>query len=221
MNALELFSLYQAAAVSGLKVILHTDYEIRDISGVEVRLVEFPTHHNGKPIKHIEHSVDMKRFEVAQEQGGFYSDTDMVLLKPLVELLKYDKNVFAYQNKAYKTICISFFGCSANNDIITRARKAYLDAYPGKSYHALATFKKLVPTILDENVFILPQREFFPVRMKDPTFYTEPYSESDERNWGFGIHLWMHVINPDCIPLVVMKLMRILMLLKMKSLKTK
>ena len=218
MNALELFSLYEAAAVSGLKVILHTDYQIMDISGVELRLVEFPTHHNGKPINHIEHSVDMKRFEVAQEQGGFYSDTDIVLFKSLAELAaQTEKNVFAYQNKAYKTICIGFFGCSKNNDIITRARKAYLDGYPGKSYHALASFKKLVPTILDENVFILPQREFFPVRMKDPTFYTEPYSESDERNWGLGIHLWMHVINPDCIPLVVMKLMRILMGIKVKQ----
>ena len=218
MNALELYSLSQAVAVSGLNVILHTDKQI-DISGVEVRLVEFPTHHNGKLIKHVEHSVDMKRFEIAQEQGGFYSDTDIVLLRSLVELAADtpQDNVFAYQNKAYKTICIGFFGCSENNDIITRARKAYLDGYPGKSYHALASFKKLVPTILDENVCILPQREFFPVRMRDPTFYTEPYSESDERNWGLGIHLWMHVINPDCIPLVVMKLMRILMGIRVKQ----
>jgi len=222
MNALELFSLEQAVFVSGMKVILHTDKQI-DISGVEVRLVEFPTHHNGIPIKHIEHSVDMKRFEVAQEHGGFYSDTDIVLLKPLDGLLRYEKNVFAYQNKAYKTICISFFGCSANNQIITRARQAYLDGYPGKSYHALASFKKLVPNILDlvlgyNEIVILNQREFFPVRMRDSTFYTQPYSDSDERKWGYGIHLWMHVINPDCIPLVVDKLKRILMGVKIKSL---
>jgi len=221
MNALELFSLEQSVFVSGMKVILHTDKQI-DISGVEVRLVEFPTHHNGKPIKHIEHSVDMKRFEVAQQEGGFYSDTDIVLFKPLTAMLFYEKNVFAYQNKAYKTICISFFGCSANNHIIARARQAYLDAYPGKSYHALATFKKLVPNILDlvvgHEMFIYSQREFFPVRMRDPTFYTEPYSDSDERKWGYGIHLWGHVINPDCIPLVVNKLKRILMGVKIKSL---
>ena len=120
MNALELFSLEQAVFVSGLKVILHTDKQI-DISGVQVRLVEFPTHHNGIQIKHIEHSVDIKRFEVAQEEGGFYSDTDIVLFKSLAELAaQTEKNVFAYQNKAYKTICIGFFGCSKNNDIITR-----------------------------------------------------------------------------------------------------
>jgi hypothetical protein len=221
MNALELYSLSQAVAVSGLNVILHTDKQI-DISGVEVRLVEFPTHHNGKPIKHIEHSVDMKRFEVAQEHGGFYSDLDIVLFKPITAMLQYEKNVFAYQNKAYKTICISFFGCSANNQIITRARQAYLDGYPGKSYHALASFTKLVPNILDlvvdHEMFIYSQREFFPVRMRDPTFYTQPYSDSDERKWGYGIHLWMHVINPDCIPLVVNKLKRILMGVKIKSL---
>tara|TARA_R110000868_G_scaffold259624_2_gene517861 strand:- start:439 stop:1107 length:669 start_codon:yes stop_codon:yes gene_type:complete len=221
MNALELFSLEQAVFVSGLKVILHTDKQI-DISGVQVRLVEFPTHHNGIQIKHIEHSVDMKRFEVAQEEGGFYSDTDIVLFKPLTTMLSYEKNVFTYQCKSYKTICIGFFGCSKNNDIITRARQAYLDGYPGKSYHALASFKKLVPNILDlvvgHEMFIYNQREFFPVRMRDSTFYTQPYSDSDERKWGYGIHLWMHVINPDCIPLVVNKLKRILMGVKMKSL---
>jgi len=208
MNALELYSLSQAVAVSGLNVILHTDKQI-DISGVEVRLVEFPTHHNGKIIKHVEHSVDMKRFEVAQEQGGFYSDTDIVLFKSLVELAADTKgNVFAYQNKAYKTICIGFFGCSAKNDIIIRARQAYLDGYPGKSYHALASFKKLVPTILEEDVFILPQREFFPVRMRDSTFYTQEDDEK-QRVFGYGIHLWMHVINRECISLVLSKLKKI------------
>jgi mannosyltransferase OCH1-like enzyme len=209
MNELELYSLAEAVRISDMKVVLHTDAQI-DISGVEVRLVEFPTHHNGKPIKHIEHSVDMKRFEVAQEEGGFYSDTDIVLFKPLTELLRYEKNVFAFQNKAYKTICIGFFGCSINNDIITRARKAYLDGYPGKSYHALASFKKLVPDILDlvvghNELVILPQREFFPVRMRDPTFYTEENDETN-RKWGYGCHLWMHVINRDCISLVISKL---------------
>jgi len=208
MNDLELYSLSQAVTVSGLNVILHTDKQI-DISGVEVRLVEFPTHHNGKIIKHVEHSVDMKRFEVAQEQGGFYSDTDIVLFKSLVELAADTKsNVFAYQNKAYKTICIGFFGCSAQNDIIIRARQAYLDGYPGKSYHALASFKKLVPTILEEDVFILSQREFFPVRMRDSTFYTQEDDEK-QRNYGYGIHLWMHVINRECISLVLSKLKKI------------
>jgi hypothetical protein len=205
MNDLELFSLERAVAVSGLKVILHTDAQI-DISGVEVRLVEFPTHHNGKIIKHIEHSVDMKRFEIAQEEGGFYSDTDIVLFKSLVELAAdTQENIFAYQNRAYKTICIGFFGCSANNDIIKRARQAYLDGYPGNSYHALASFKKLVPTILEENVFILPQREFFPIRMRDPKFYTQE-NDDTKRVVGYGIHCWCHVINKNYIPLVVSKL---------------
>ena len=79
-----------------------------------------------------------------------------------------------------------------------------------------------MPNILDlvvgHEMFIYNQREFFPVRMRDSTFYTQPYSDSDERKWGYGIHLWMHVINPDCIPLVVNKLKRILMGVKMKSL---
>ena len=212
MNELELFSLAEAVRISGLKVILHTDKPF-DMSGVEIRPTNFPRYHNGKPIKHIEHSVDMVRFETAVREGGFYSDTDIVLFKPLVELIdlvhELDKNeIFAYQNKAYKTICIGFFACSPGNDIITRAYKAYLDGYPGKTYHSLASFKKLVPTILQEQVFILEQTQLFPVRMNDPTFYSEPYSETDKRKWGYGCHLWMHVIDKDCVSLVVGKLKR-------------
>lgn len=206
MNELELYSLAEAVRISGLKIILHTDVQI-DISGVEVRLVDFPRYHNGKPIKHIEHSVDMVRFETAVREGGFYSDTDIVLFKPLTELLNYEKNVFAYQNKAYKTICIGFFACSVGNDIITRAYKAYLDGYPGKTYHSLASFKKLVPTILQEQVFILEQTQLFPVRMRDPTFYTEENDETN-RKWGYGIHCWAHVIDKDCVSLIVGKLKR-------------
>lgn len=208
IGKLELFTLEQARQNSECQVILHTNQEI-DISGIIVRHQEFPTHVNGHQIKHIEHRVDIVRFEIAAKEGGFYSDTDIVLFKSLMDLTSYN-NVFAYQNKSYKTICISFFGCSPENPLIKKSEETYKSLYPPKVYWGLATFTKLIPEILTNSefslIYLCPQKDFFPVRMKDPTFYTEETERTRDFSKSRGIHLWCHVIPQECYPIVINKL---------------
>lgn len=208
LGPLEFFVLEKAIQNSGCQVVLHTDKKI-DISGVIVRHQDFPTHINGRFAKHIEHRSDIARLEVASKEGGFYSDTDIVLFKSVVDLATHD-NVFAYQNTGYRTISIGFFGCSPENSLIKKSEESYKNLYPGKYYWTLASFRALIPDILTNPefslIYICPQKEFFPVRMKDPTFYTEENDRTRDFSKSRGIHLWNHVIPQECFPIVVKKL---------------
>ena len=202
LGPLELAVIEQGVKISGCQVVLHTDKHV-DISGVQVRLREFPTKINGKETKHIEHRADVARFEIAKAEGGFFCDTDMWLFEPVDTLCKY-QNVLAFQNKAYKTVAISFFGCSSGNKIIEDSLKSYLEKYPGKNYWSLASFRNLVPNILEnisEETLILPQRSFFSVRMKDPNFFTNPEEKKRNFNGCVGLHLWSHKIDSGKIVL--------------------
>ena len=208
IGQLELFTLENARRNSGCQIVLHTNQTV-DISGITIKNTEFPTHINGHLAKHIEHRVDIVRFETAAREGGFYSDTDIVLFKSLMDLTSYN-NVFAYQNKSYKTICISFFGCSPDNTLIKRAEENYRSFYPPKLYWGLASFRVLIKDILTiPEIYICPQKDFFPVRMKDPTFYTEENDHTRDFSKSRGIHLWNHVIPQECFPIVVKKLRRV------------
>jgi hypothetical protein len=214
LGNLEIFVLEQAARISGCNVVLHTN-KLVDISGVEVRLREFPTEINGQEAKHIEHRADIARLEIASEQGGFFSDTDIYLFEPIDALCAL-QNLFAYQNKAYKTICIGFFGCSKNNQLIRTALEKYKSMYPPKKYWGLASFRVLIPDILknseetlyselgvnvEKSLVILPQRALFSVRMRDSKFFTDP--DEKRRDWKgcIGVHLWSHMIDSGNIVL--------------------
>ena len=80
LGQLELAVIEQAVKISGCQVVLHTD-KVVDISGVLVRLRDFPTTINGKEVKHIEHRADVARLEIAKAEGGFFSDTDIWLFE--------------------------------------------------------------------------------------------------------------------------------------------
>ena len=205
IGQLELFTLENARRNSECQIVLHTNQTI-DISGITIKNTEFPTHINGHLAKHIEHRVDIVRLQTAVTEGGFYSDTDIVLFKSLIDLTSYN-NIFAFQNKSYKTICIGFFGCSPDNPLIKKSEKTYRDLYPGKNYWSLASFRVLIPEILtNSEIYICPQKDFFPVRMKDTTFYTDENERTRDFSKSRGIHLWAHVIPQECFPIVIKKL---------------
>jgi mannosyltransferase OCH1-like enzyme len=208
LGPLELFTLENARRNSGCEVVLHTN-KLIDISGVIVRRQEFPTHIGGHLAKHIEHRVDIVRLQTAARDGGFYSDTDIVLFKSLIDLTSYN-NIFAFQNKSYKTICIGFFGCSPDNTLIKKAEENYWSFYPPKLYWGLASFRVLIPEILtNSEIYVCPQKDFFPVRMKDSTFYTDENEPTRDFSKSRGIHLWAHVIPQECFPIVIKKLRRV------------
>jgi hypothetical protein len=218
LGDLEVLVLEQAARVSDCRVILHTNIPV-DISGVEVRLRDFPTEINGHPVKHIEHRADIARLEIALEEGGFFSDTDIYLFEPISLLCPWS-NLFAYQNKAYKTICIGFFGCSKGNQLIKTALNKYKSLYPPKNYWGLASFKVLIDDILEDveysengvgvnvekSLAILPQKAFFPIRMKDTAFFNDPEEAPRNFKGAIGCHLWGHVMSPSSLTIVMDKL---------------
>lgn len=195
IGALEEYVMDRALAVSGCALVLHTDQAGYQRNNVTVKACEFPTHINGKLVKHVEHRVDYVRLQVMAEEGGFASDLDIVFVKPLTTLAA-QPHVFAYQNKSYKTVCIGFFGCAPGSELIKRATDSYRERFPPKVYWGNASFAKLIPAVLDGSHFILPQKAIFPIRMRDPVF-TDPAAQWQPRKLkdSIGCHLWQHYLT--------------------------
>lgn len=193
IGPLEEYVLQEAMLHSGCTVTLHTDQAGYTLGGIMVHDTTFPTQLHGKPIKHVEHAVDFVRFTTMKQCGGFAADLDMVFRKSLQPLAMHHDHVFAYQNKAYKTVCIGFFGCMAHSELISQAAAAYEQRFPPKQYWGSASFRKLVPDILQGNHVVLPQTALFPLRMKDECF-TDPSVPLPHHRMRscLAVHLWGH-----------------------------
>lgn len=142
----ELFKLCILSAVvaTKCKVVLHTDDPSIVLPGVETRLREFPKMINGvdfdpnEDVKHhfgrrVSHLKDVVRLQILHEEGGIYSDLDVLWLRHPWFLMDY-RVVIGYQAKAYRTLCNAVMMAEPGHEAI----KDYLDwtisIYPPRKY---------------------------------------------------------------------------------------
>ena len=155
LNDLQRLAIASAVSNTKCKVVLHTDDTSICIPGVETRLREFPSLINGvafnkdDDVKHlnarrISHLKDVVRLQILYEEGGIYSDLDVVWLRHPWRFLHSKKGVvMGYQHKAYKTLCNAVILSVPQHPQI----KEYLDwtisIYPPKKYWLPANPYKL------------------------------------------------------------------------------
>ena len=155
LNELQMLAIASAVYNTKCKVVLHTDDPSISISGVETRSRVFPTTINGTvfnkddDVKHlnarrISHLKDVVRLQILYDEGGIYSDLDVVWLRHPWRFLHSKKGVvMGYQHKAYKTLCNAVMFACAHHPLI----KEYLDwtisIYPPKKYWLPANPYKL------------------------------------------------------------------------------
>lgn len=145
----ELRDLYRLCILSAVlntscKVVLHTDDPSIQLPRVETRVRTFPSEIKGIPFnpnetlnyqlgRRVSHLKDIVRLEILYEEGGIYSDLDVLWLRNPFFYMD-QKVVIGYQSKSYKFLCNAILFAEPRHPAI----KDYLDwvisIYPPKKY---------------------------------------------------------------------------------------
>jgi hypothetical protein len=167
----DLYALTLKAAVknTSLKVILHTDAADTVVcDGVELRVRTFDftyNDHTFNPEKDkMAHVVDIIRLGILYEEGGIYSDLDVIWLKNPWHLLHHSCFI-GFENKAYKRLCNAVMGAEPRHPAIEQYKTWTIENFPPKKYWLLANPYKLWKDRSD--VMMLEKKEFFPLKWTD------------------------------------------------------
>ncbi len=132
---------------------------------------------------------DYARFKILNDNGGIYLDTDMLLVKPLDNLLQ---NSFfsAYEDDKY--ISCGAIGAEENNALIKKCLNYY-----NENTDKLILSQISVPKILTscynnlsnnekENIKIYPKNYFYPFNQ----FEIKKFNGNNAPSESYGVHLW-------------------------------
>ena len=129
---------------------------------------------------------DVARLFALKQEGGIYLDTDMLMLKPISDLLTDD--IFLGDHE-YGKIGLGIIGSVKNNLLINKV----LDAYKELSFDLYKP--KLIPALFDElleverkNLKIYPPDFFYPLPFKSKG---QDFSLFLTQN-SYAVHLWNH-----------------------------
>ncbi len=131
---------------------------------------------------------DYIRARVLFEFGGIYLDTDMILVKPIHDLLKFD---FFTGEEVKNRVNFSMFGCKKNH----RFLKKMIDFYEITDFNVFSppvithTFSPIInKNTIQDNEIIYESEYFYPL----------PYQNREENYYSYlttnsvSVHLWDH-----------------------------
>jgi hypothetical protein len=177
-----LFGLKSAVLNTTCKVVLHTDDKtIKPIDGVDIRYRTFKKDIKGIPFnpdekivykgeaKRIAHISDIERLEILYDEGGIYSDMDVIWLRNPWEF--WDKKVvIGFTNKSYKILANSIIMAQPKQTAIKEYHDWLIDIYPAKQYWVPANPYKLWKDNTD--VTMVDRHLFFPIKWDKSTDIT-------------------------------------------------
>lgn len=178
----QLFGVKTASLNTTCKIVLHTDdITIKPIPGVEIRRREFPKEINGVPFnpddkieydgdaRRVSHVKDIVRLEILHEEGGVYSDLDVLWLRNPYEF--WDKRVvIGFTNKGYKILANAVMMSRPGEKALMVYRDWLVSIYPSKKYWIPANPYKLWKD--DPSVTMAEKYIFYPVSWKDASEVT-------------------------------------------------
>jgi hypothetical protein len=178
----QLFGVKTALLNTTCKVVLHTDDTTIDkIPGVEIRRRDFPKEINGVKFnpddkieydgdaRRVSHVKDIVRLEILHEEGGVYSDLDVLWLRNPYEF--WDKHVvIGFTNKGYKILANAVMMARAGEKSLMVYRDWLVSIYPSKKYWIPANPYKLWKD--DPSVTMAEKYIFYPVSWKDASEVT-------------------------------------------------
>lgn len=153
------------------KVVLHTDdHEQEPIPGVEIRFRSFEKDIKGIPFESVQitegkgnrvaHLSDIYRLDILYEEGGIYSDCDVLWLRNPWEFWN-KRIVIGYSNKSYKILTNSVLMSAPGEEALQTYRKWLWRMYPTKKYWAPANPYKLWKD--NEEVCMIDKYYFYPI----------------------------------------------------------
>jgi len=168
-----IFSIRTAVQNTTCKVVLHTDDKtIKPIPGVEIRYRVFNKEIKGIPFnpddtmeykgeaKRVAHISDIVRCDILYEEGGIYSDMDVLWLRNPWEF--WDKKVvIGFTNASYKILANSVIMAEPKQKAIKDYHDWLVEIYPSKKYWVPANPYKLWQN--DPSVTMVGKHYWFPV----------------------------------------------------------
>lgn len=130
--------------------------------------------------------ADYARLKILDENGGFYLDTDMLLLKSLSPLSEYE---CVLGEEAPGTISAGMIGSTPNHPFIKKCREFY-DTNP----KSLNTIPVILTNLFNEykinnsleNIHVYPPKTFYPF----DSSHIKEYVGQDLGDEVIGVHLW-------------------------------
>lgn len=164
------------------------DYKIIEWNETNSKQFSNPFYNNALRKKKYAFVSDYLRTKVLNEFGGIYLDTDMLLLKPIDELLEY--NFFSgFEVKG--RVAFGLFGGVANHHFFSKMLTFYENNYFDEFNPPIIThtFKDLINLKnINKNEILLGPKYFYPLtyqdREKDYKLFTLHES--------LAVHLWEH-----------------------------
>ena len=159
---------------------------------VQIKSVDVPTSYGGTPIDHVQYQADVLRLEILQAMGGIYLDTDLILLKPITDLLDTELTLVEESPNSI-----------ANAVIIAKPRSIFLERWldhmpdalrsPIWAYHAVILPGELLASD-PMGTKVLGLEAFFPLDLKKNYLFdsAQEVIEETERRMAsaYGIHIY-------------------------------
>lgn len=179
LSELQELGIRSAVQNTSCKVVLHTDDTSICIPGVETRYREFPKEINGVKFnkdedvhhvwgKRVSHLKDVVRLQILYEEGGIYSDLDVLWLRHPWRFLD-NRVVIGFQAEQYKTLCNAVMMAEPKQEAIKQYLDWTISIYPPKKYFIPANPYRLWKE--REEVLMVKKHHFFP----RPYTTEEPY----------------------------------------------
>lgn len=129
---------------------LHPDFTIKRWTEKDIDLEKYSLVKKAIDEKRWALAADIIRMYVVYNEGGFYMDTDVELLKPLDDLLKYD-GVACWEAKYWFTT--SFFGAKKHSPWIGKVLKRYEGLLPKKIKNETFMCTVHSPSVYAEDIY--------------------------------------------------------------------
>jgi mannosyltransferase OCH1-like enzyme len=159
------------------------DFEIKEWNEINFPFESFPFASRMYNEKKWAFVADYARLHVLDQEGGFYLDTDMLLLQNLSSL---SEKSCVLGEEAPGTISAGMIGASAHHPFIQKCREFY-DAHAGDPITIPRVLSQIYENYADkESLIIYPPKTFYP-------FDSEHIKEYKGQDLGpdvIGVHLW-------------------------------
>jgi mannosyltransferase OCH1-like enzyme len=164
------------------------DFEIKEWNENNTRQFANSFYKNALRKKKYAFVADYVRAKVLFAEGGIYLDTDMMLLQPLNELLKYD---FFIGEEVRSRINFALFGATKSH----RFLKEMLDFYSTTEFDFFAppvithTFSPLINAqTIGTNEIIFEPPYFYPLPFENRLLHYAEFIKPE----SYAVHLWDH-----------------------------
>ncbi len=168
------------------------DFEIKEWNETNFFDTQHPFYKNALRKKYYAFVSDFVRTSVLLEEGGVYMDTDMLLVKPIDDLLS---NKFVIGEEEKGRVNFAFFAAQKGTRLVQKMKDFYDSTYFNQFSLPVITFTFtpiLTEDPLQEGELIMDVEYFYPFPYMERANPYKPFITEK----SYSVHLWDHSWKP-------------------------